>query len=126
MKNYDPTKPSIYIPYVDINDFHGCRMSCYLPYCGFKWLKNADNLDGNAIGEKSPIGYIFQDDLNYLDELYAFSSRIPYDVLSDCCKRIADEYGIKVDDIMKLIPNLGGKTNYVLHYKTFSCICLQE
>ena len=36
MKNYDPTKPSIYIPYVDINDFHGCRMSCYLPYCGFK------------------------------------------------------------------------------------------
>ena len=75
MKNYDPTKPSIYIPYVDINDFHGCRMSCYLPYCGFKWLKNADNLDGNAIGEKSPIGYIFQDDLNYPDELYAFSSR---------------------------------------------------
>ena len=51
---------------------------------------------------------------------------IPYDVLSDCCKRVADEYGIKVDDIMKLIPNLGGKTNYVLHYKTFSCICLQE
>ena len=50
---------------------------------------------------------------------------IPYDMLSDCCK-IADEYRIKVDDIMKLIPNLGGKTNYVLHCKTLSCICLQE
>ena len=38
-------------------------------------------------------------------------------MLSDYCKKIADEYGIKVGDVMKLIPNLGGKTNYVLHYK---------
>ena len=37
-----------------------------------------------------------------------------------CCqiilKKIADKYGIKVGDAMKLKPNLGGKTNYVLHY----------
>ena len=37
-----------------------------------------------------------------------------------CCqisvKKIADEYGIKVDDVKKLIPNLGDKTNYVVHY----------
>ena len=42
---------------------------------------------------------------------------IPYDMLSDYCKKIADEYGIKVGDVMKLIPNLGNKTNYVLHYR---------
>ena len=30
---------------------------------------------------------------------------------------MADEYGIKVVDVMKLIPNLGEKTNYVLHYR---------
>ena len=38
-----------------------------------------------------------------------------------CCqiivKKIADEYGIKASDVMKLIPNLGNKTNYVLHYR---------
>ena len=38
-----------------------------------------------------------------------------------CCeisvKKIADECGIKVDDVKKLIPNLGDKTNYVVHYK---------
>ena len=38
-----------------------------------------------------------------------------------CCqiivKKNADEYGIKVSDVMKLIPNLDNKTNYVLHYK---------
>ena len=39
-------------------------------------------------------------------------------MLSDFCNKIADEYGIKVGDVMKLIPNLGSKTNYVLHYKS--------
>ena len=36
---------------------------------------------------------------------------------TDYCKKIADEYGIKVDDVKKLIPSLGDKTNYVLHYR---------
>ena len=35
-----------------------------------------------------------------------------------CCqisvKKIADECGIKVDDVKKLIPNLGDKTNYLV------------
>ena len=38
-------------------------------------------------------------------------------MLSDYCKKIADEYEIKVGDVEKLIPNLGNKTNYVLHYR---------
>ena len=38
-------------------------------------------------------------------------------MLSDYCKNIADEYEIKVGDVEKLIPNLGNKTNYVLHYR---------
>ena len=42
---------------------------------------------------------------------------IPYDVLSDYCKKIADEYGIKVGDVMKLIPKLGNKTNYVVQQR---------
>ena len=42
---------------------------------------------------------------------------IPYDILSDGCKKVADEYKIKIGDVMKLIPNLGKKTNSVLLYK---------
>ena len=38
-----------------------------------------------------------------------------------CCqnivKKIADKYEIKVGDVKKLIPNLGNKTNYVVHYR---------
>ena len=38
-------------------------------------------------------------------------------MLSDYCKKIADEYEIKVGSVKKLIANLGNKTNRVLHYR---------
>ena len=40
-------------------------------------------------------------------------------MLSKYCKKIADEYEIKVGEIKTLIPNLGSKTNYVIHYRYF-------
>ena len=43
MKNYDPTKPSIYMSYLDMNNLYGCGMSDYLPYERFICLKNVDN-----------------------------------------------------------------------------------
>ena len=107
-------------------------MSDYVPYKEFKWLKNVDGFDVNSISEKSPIGYILEIDLEYPDELYVLHNdypvapeklTIPYDMLSDYCKRIADEYGIKVGDVMKLIPNLGDKISYVLHYRNLQ-FCL--
>ena len=124
MKNYDPTKPSKYIEYLDKNNLYGWAMNGYLPYCGFKWLKNADNFDVNSIIEKSPVGYILLVDLEYPDELHKFYNdhplapeklAIPYDMLSDY--GMWDEYMTKVGDVKKLTPNLGDKTNYVLHYK---------
>ena len=33
------------------------------------------------------------------------------------CRKIAVEYGIKVGDVKKVIPNLGNKTSYVIHYE---------
>ena len=36
--------------------------------------------------------------------------------MSDYCKKIGDKYGIKVGDVKKLMPNLGDKTNYIVHY----------
>ena len=39
------------------------------------------------------------------------------DMLLRYCKTIGDKYEIKVGDVKKLIPNLGNKTNYVVHYR---------
>ena len=35
-------------------------------------------------------------------------------MLSDYCKKAADEYVIKVSDVVKIIPHLGNKLNYIL------------
>ena len=123
MKNYDPRKPSKYIE--DLVKII-CINKGYLRYGEFKWLKNADNFDVNSISENSPIGYTLEVDLEYPDELHVLHNDYPlapeklaisYDMLSDYCKNVPDEYGTKVGDVMKLISNLGSKTNYVLHYK---------
>ena len=99
---------------------------CYLPYGRFKCLKNVNKFDVNLISKNNSVGYILEVGLEYPDELhvlhndYPFAPEkfaIPYDMLSDYCKRIADKYGIKVGDVKKLIPNFGNKTNYVLHYR---------
>ena len=87
--------------------------------------KNVDGFDVNSMSEKSPIGYFLEADLEYPNELpvlhndYPLASEkltISYDMLSDYCKKIDDEYKIKVGDAKKLIPNLSNKTDYVLHY----------
>ena len=118
LKDYDPKKTSKFISYLDMNNLYGWAMSGYLPYGGFKWLKNVDNFDVNSVSEKSPIGYILNVDLKYSDELHVLHNdyplapeklAIPYDMLSDYCKKIADEYEIRVGDVKKLIPNLGNK-----------------
>ena len=41
-------------------------MSEYLPYGGFKWLKNVDEFDVMSISEKSPIGYFLEVDLELM------------------------------------------------------------
>ena len=110
-------------------------MSDCLSYGGFKWLKSVDNFDANSIGEKSPIGHILKVDLEYLNQLHVLHNdylldpkelAIPYDMLSDYCKKIADEYEIDVGDMMKLIPNLDNKTNYELHYKNLVFVFRNE
>ena len=39
LKDYDPTKPSKFISYLDMNNLYGWAMSRYLLYGRFKWLE---------------------------------------------------------------------------------------
>ena len=67
LKDHDPTRPSKYISYLDMNNLYGWAMSRYLLYGGFKWLKNVDNFDENSTSENSSIGYIIEVDQEYPD-----------------------------------------------------------
>ena len=125
MNDYDPKKPLTFITYLEMNNLYGRAMSEYLPYGRFKWLKNVDESEVNSVREKSPIGYFLEVDLEYPDKLHELHNDYPLapeklavssDMLSNYCKKIADKYEIKVGDVKKLIPNLGNKTNYVVHY----------
>ena len=79
-----------------------------------------------SINEKSLVGYLLEVDFEYPDKLHELHNDYPLaseklavssDMLSKYCKKSADKYEIKVGDLKKLIPNLGNKTSYVVHYK---------
>ena len=101
-------------------------MSGYLPYGGFKWLKNIDNFDVNSVRKNSSIGYILEvyfedpDELHVLDNDYPLALEnlaVPHDMRSDYCKKNCRQTWDKVGDVKKLIPNLSNKTNHILPFK---------
>ena len=102
MKNYDPTKPSIYISYLDMNNLYGWAMSGYLPYGGFKWLKNVDGFDVNSISEKSSIRYVLEVDLEYPDELHVLHNDYPL-----APEKLAISYEMLSNSFKKLQKNMG-------------------
>ena len=72
------------------------------------------------------VWYFLEVDLKYPDELHELQNNYPLppeklavsaDILSNYCKKIADKYEIKIGDAKKVIPNLGNKNNYVVHYR---------
>ena len=126
MSDYDSNKQSIFSTYLDKNNLYGWSMSEYLPYGEFKWLKSVDELDIMSINKKTDVGHILEVDLKYPKELHKLHNDYPLapeklavnnGILSNYCKSIADKYETKVGDIKKLIPNLGNKTKYVVHYR---------
>ena len=52
-------------------------MSEYLPYEGFEWLKNFDELDVILITEKHLIIYFLKVDLKYPHKLHALNNDYP-------------------------------------------------
>ena len=106
-------------------------MSEYLPYRESEWLENVDEFDVNSINEKSGTGYFLEVDLEHPDELHELHNYYPLapeklavinEMLSKYCKKIADQYNIKVGDVKNLIPNLVIKLNMCFITEIFSCI----
>ena len=79
------------------------------------------------------MGYILEADIEYPSELHELHSDYPLspekleisqNILSKYCSDIADEYGIKIGGVNKLVPNLGNKSKYVVHYRNLQLYLL--
>ena len=114
MVNYDSTKPSTYIQYLDANNLYGWAMSQPLPTHGFKWLGNltVDSVikllekRANASGRDTNKGYIFEVDLEYPRKLWVSHNDYP----------LAPER-MTINGVEKLIGSFKPRKNYVVHYR---------
>ena len=99
-KSFNEKEPSKYIQYLDANNLYGWAMSNPLPTHGFKWMK-VDELETWELHS-----CILEVDLEYPKSLHYLHNDYP----------LAPEQ-IVVNKISKLIPNLGDKKKYILHYE---------
>ena len=96
LNDYDRKKLSTFISYLDMNNLNGWAMSKYLPYRGFKWLKNIDKFDIMSINDKSSIGYFLEGDLEYPDELHELNNDFPLD---------PEKFAVSNDMLSKYLKN---------------------
>ena len=99
---FDSSKPSSFITYLDANNLYGWAMSKPLPTQGFKWMTDEELVDWKNMP------CILEVDLHYPQELHELHNNYP----------LAPENIIPAGSkVAKLIPNLHGKTKYVVHYE---------
>ena len=99
---FDPTKESKFISYLDVNGLNSWAMSKPLPTFGFEWMTDDENEDWKHLT------CILDVDLEYLEDLHNLHNVYP----------LAPER-VKNGNVEKLIQNLNNKTNYVVHYENF-------
>lgn len=110
--NYDITRPTSYIMYLDATNLYGCAMREYLPQKDFVWLTDQEiqNFDVMQVSDTSDVGFVLEVDLAYPDALHDDHNDLPF------CPELMVPPTSKFKN-SKLIPNLNDKYKYVIHYK---------
>ena len=97
---YDASKPSTYIKFLDGNNIYGWAMSKPLPTHDFEWMEPSE------LENWRNYSCIQKVDLEYPRSLHDPHNDYP----------LAPQK-VKVNRVEKLIPNLGDKERYILHYE---------
>jgi len=117
------SKDEKYIAYMDICNLYGKSMSDYLPFGNFQWVSNPESfLENNCkqildISNTSPIGYVFEVDLEYPEELHDYFSDLPF------CPIKAKPKPTSTTE--KLLLTLHNKQKYIIHYRALKQ-CLEH
>jgi hypothetical protein len=128
MKNYDPQQPSSFIRYLDMNNLYGWSMSQRLPLNNFRWATNDEitSFDVTTLPDDGDQGAILEVDVSYPDELHDLHNDLPLlpervrvnaKDKSAYTTYLEEMLSIKCGKTDKLIPHLGKRTKYVLHYR---------
>ena len=107
MKDYDESKESSYIQYLDANNLCGAAMSEKLPMNGFKWVNDISGINKKIVksyDKNSSKGYILEVNVDYPSKLHKLHSDMPF---------LPER--IKIDKTQKLVCNLHDKKKYVVH-----------
>ena len=108
MKDYDESKESSYIQYLDANNLYGAAMSEKLPINGFKWVNDISGINKKFVKsydkKNSDKGYILEVDFDYPSKLHRLHSDMPF---------LPER--MKIDKTQKLVCNLHDKKKYVVH-----------
>jgi hypothetical protein len=122
MNTYDKNLYDAYILYLDANNLYGYAMSQYLPQSGFCWNNQQWTAeDIMRLGDKDPVGYLFDVDLHYPEELhdhhngYALAPE-SMSVMNHMLNEWQQE-DRKESKCNKLITSFYDKKNYVVNYR---------
>src|SRR5438093_2139659 len=88
LKEFDPTKETNFLVYVDANNLYGLAMSQYLPTGGFKWWNDEKIYNSNSniqhfinnllsIPENNSQGYYLEVDLQYPRNIKEHTKNFP-------------------------------------------------
>lgn len=111
--NYDPTKASTFLMYLDANNLYGHAMMQPLPICDFEWHPDPEifyEYNILELPDDGYMGYIFEVDLDYPPELHDAHNDYPF------CAEKQQVPGSNCR-VKKLLLTLKNKRNYVIHYK---------
>ena len=126
--DYDASKSSSYIIYLDMNNLYGTAMIQPLPQKDFEFMNDEQlkNFDFLSVPVDSCTGYILEVDLEYDDTLHHIHNDYPLcpenvsiveEDLSSYTKLLAEKLEVKIMPTKKLVCNLKDKKKYVIHYR---------
>ena len=107
MKNYDSSKKSTYLMYVDANNLYGYAMCKKLPTGNFKWVEDLSIFTKDFIknySEDSNTGYLLVVDVKYPENLYRDHKYLPF---------LPDK--TKINNVKKLTCDLHDKKEYSIY-----------
>ena len=108
MKDYDESKESSYIQYLDANNLYGAAMSEKLPMNGFKWVSDISEINKKFVKsydkKNSDKGYILEVVVDYPSKFHRLHSDMPF---------LPER--MKIDKTQKLVRNLHDKKKFVAH-----------